>query len=226
MKKWQYLFLPITLFLVFIILTILVKTVDVHYLPNNSFIGLYTVNSEINKWVISFNRLESAKSISDAILYISFVFPLIFAITGLIQWFKRKSLALVDKRLYLLLAVYVISIFLYFLFEIVKVNYSPYGNELKPSYPSTHVLIAVIYYVTGIFAGVKFLSIEKKYLKAIVYASTTVLSILIGLVRLVSGQHWFTDIIASYLLAAIAISLFLHFFSIMSDKLKEEDLNN
>ena len=218
MKKRLYLLVPSLLLVLFIVFTILVKTVNVHYLPNNSFIGLYSFNSAINGWVTELNKLNAMDKLSDVVLYISFAFPLAFFIVGVVQWIKRKSLKLVDPHLFVLVGVYVLLVVLYFVFELAKINLAPIANEdnvFKPSYPSTHVLFTVVLFFTGIYAAIQMININSKYLRVVTYCLLGIMLLLIGFVRLLSGNHWASDIIASYILSGVVLSSFIYIYRLL-----------
>lgn len=215
MKKYLYFLLPISLLVVFTVFTILVKTVDVQYISTGNFyLGFYTMNHTVNSW-LSYDKLDTMKKLSDAILYISFVFPLAFAITGVYQWITRKSLKKVDPRIYTLLGVYVVVVIVYFVFELAKINYSPImkpDGSLKASYPSTHVFVTDVLFITGVVTAMSFINIKKAYLEVLVYVLLAVLGIVVGFVRLLSGQHWLSDILASYILTGLIISVYVYFY--------------
>ena len=219
MKKYQYLILPVVFLVLFIVFTVLVKTVDVQYLKvTNSYIGLYSINQPIYNWVGVVDKMRLAKITSDIIMYVIFIFVAIFAGMGIYQWVKRKSLKLVDKRLFILFGAYVVTALLYLAFEVMKINYAPLviDGEIKASYPSSHVLISVVFYITGCLTAMSFLSVEHKITRLAIILLSVTMSLLVGFVRLMSGRHWFTDILASYLLASFVITLFRNCFKQMA----------
>ncbi len=223
MKKFQYLILPAIFLLVFIIFTVMVKTIDVQYLLNNSYIGFYTMNHAINTWVGEYGKMDFAKTLSDVLMYASFVFVFGYMVAFVVQWIKTKSLKLVDQRYYLILGTFVLTVLIYVIFEIVKVNYSPlYDGKLKASYPSTHVLVTSIFFITSTLVAIDMLQIKKNYLRIILYALLAFLGLLFGFIRLLSGRHWFSDIIASYLLVGVVLSLFIPAYYVIMDRKKEE----
>ena len=211
MKRYRLLFIPAAILILFIVFTVLVKTVDVQYLPNNTYIGFYSMNHDVKNWVESFGSLDMMDKMSDVVLYLSFAFPLGYGIYFIIQLIKLKSFKLIDKRLYVLLGTYVAVVFFYFFFEIFKINYAPIesaNGSFKASYPSSHVFIAVTFILCGTLASIDMLSITKILLRAATLVIMVFLVLMIGVLRLLSGQHWLSDIIASYLLAGFLISLF------------------
>lgn len=185
------------------------------------------MNHAINTWIVSYGKMEFSKVVSDVLMYVSFVFVLGYVIAFVIQWFKRKSLKLVDQRYYLLLGIYALTVIIYVIFELVKVNYAPlFDGELKSSYPSTHVMVTTIFFTSSSLVAVDMLSITKKYLRIIVYVLLGFIALLVGFVRLLSGRHWFSDIIASYLIFGMVIALFIHAYHIIKEReSNKEELN-
>ena len=210
MKKFINYIPALLLTLVFIVWTILVKTIDMSYILNVGYIGFSHFNFQINESVINFSRTDFFNKISDIGLYLSFLVVLAFAVIGVVQWIKRKSLKKVDPIIYVLLATYITVVIEYFIFEIVKINYSPMStpSELKASYPSSHVLMFISFLMTGIIALFDFVSAHK-VVKIITISIGGLLSATYAIARLLSGEHYFTDIVASLFLSASIIALFV-----------------
>lgn len=234
MKKHLYYWLaPITLLIVFIIFTVLVKTVDVKYFPMgelNYYIGFYSMNSTAQSWANSIGAEHTMKIISDVVLYLSFVFVAGFVGFTVYQAIKLKSLKKVDRRYYILLGTYVLVVILYFAFEVMRINYSPLvEDKLKPSYPSTHVFVAVVFYICSTLTAIDMIPIEKRYLRIIAIVLIVFLVLLMGFVRFLSGRHWLSDIIAGYLLAGFVTSLYAvvygEFFKGEKKEEEKEQLN-
>ena len=210
MKKVLNYLSPIILIVIFIIFTIMVKTVDVQYISNIGYLGFYTANMNVFNAVVDFGKTGILDKVTDIGLYLSFLFVLAFAVVGLVQLIKRKSLKKVDPIIYVLLAIYVISVAFYFIFEIVKINYSPMSvaGKLKSSYPSSHILFFSVFVVTGIISLVHYFKVNKIIL-IITYVITGLLCLVFALARLYSGQHYLSDVIGSLLLSGAIISLFI-----------------
>lgn len=201
----------------------MVKTIDVEYLLNGSYIGFYKMNHAVNTWVSEYGKMHFANILSDVLMYVSFVFVFGYALAFVLQWIRTKSLRKVDQRYYLILGTFVLVSLIYVLFEVVKVNYSPYyDGELKPSYPSTHVLVTTTFFIASTLVAIDMLQIKKKYIRVILYCFLGLLGLLFGFIRLLSGKHWFSDIIASYLLFGIVISLFVHAYYVIMEREKEK----
>lgn len=219
MKKNLNLIIASILFTAFIIFTIIVKTVDVSFIvTNGTYIGLSSFNYLVGNWVMSLNKMNDMKIISDILLYIAIGFSAIFFIVGIIEWIKGKSLKAVDKNIYLLAIFYVLIAVIFLVFEIVRVNYSPISDKgLKASYPSTHVFVGASLLLLNSVTAIKMLNIENKLYKAIIYISAIIIALLIAFTRLLSLKHWVSDIIASFILIPSVFFLFQHFYKYLNE---------
>ena len=194
------------LFGAFVLLTLLVLKVDVQPIgPEESKIGLATINHMVNE---SLGSHMIWYKITEYTGYVSLLVAAGFGIIGLVQLVKRRSLFKVDKDILLLGVFYVLVMGTYALFEKAVINYRPIimDEGLEPSFPSTHSLLVVAIMGTAVYQignRVKQTGI-RNLLRILAYVIIVVT--VIG--RLVSGVHWFTDIIAGVLLADAYIMLY------------------
>ena len=211
LKKYGYFIASAALLLIFIVFTILVKTVDVQYYFNNTYVGFYSINSKFGEFVTNFGKYESMSKMSDIILYLSFAYILGLFIFALIELIKNKSFKKLNMNYYLVLGGYVLTVIFYFVFEVVKVNYSPISpiDNLKPSYPSSHVLLGCMFYLLNTFTAMKLLKPEKEWIKPLVFIATGIICLLLIFTRALSSKHWLTDIIASIILVSSLYTLFI-----------------
>ena len=211
MKKYGYFIASGSLFLIFIVFTILVKTIDVHYYYNNTYVGFYSLNYQFGELVTNFGKYDVMKKISDIILYLSFAYILGLLVFAVIEIIKLKSIKKINKRYFLVLGGYIATVVLYFIFEIVKVNYSPDSlvNDLKPSYPSSHVFLGCMFYLLNSYTAIKLLKPEKEWISDLIYGGTFVICLLEIFTRSLSAKHWLTDIIASIILVCTLYTLFI-----------------
>ena len=207
MKKITYLLIGLIPLVLFITFTVMVRCVDAHYIEDVGYLGFYTLNMNVNEFVRQQdNHLFDV--LTDILLFLSLATVLPFAIIGIHQLVKRKSLAKVDPLIYFMLGAYILSVVHYVTFILTSINASPLStpDEIKQSYPSTHVFIFITYLfvaLTGLFRYIKMSKVAK--ISAICVVS--ILSIIMVIFRLYSGQHYLTDIIGGVLLAAFNITL-------------------
>lgn len=210
MKKILNYIPSMILTVLFIIWTVLVKTIDVSYIKDIGYLGFYHFNTLVSDSVREFARSELFDKLTDVGLYLSMAVAIFFIVLFIVQWAKRKSIKKVDKVLFALLTAYVVSGAYYLIFEIVKINYSPLStyDELKASYPSTHVLLFIVLMVTGLIALFNYVKVNK-VLRVISYSILGALVIVYCAARLYSLNHYFSDIIGSILLSASIVALFI-----------------
>ena len=184
----------------FLLWTVLIQTVDVHPLgQNGTNIGFATFNC----W---FHRLTDVHmtiyTITDWLGLVPLVVCLIFAGVGLIQLIKRKSLFKVDPDIIVLGVYYVVVILSYFIFEIIPINYRPIliNGIMEASYPSSTTLLVLCVMPTLIEQIQRRMSCST--LKRIITILAIAFSAFMVIGRLISGVHWFTDIVGGVLLSA------------------------
>lgn len=216
MKK-RKLFICLLLTVLSILYIFIVKNVDVKMIgPNNSFVGLSSINNYV------FNLTHVNMSWYD-ITYILGIIPifiaLIYCFIGLIQLIKNKSLFKVDKNIISLGIFYIIIILLYIFFEIFIVNYRPIlmDGKLEASFPSSHTILAICICYSSILVN-KFL-IDKKDIKKIIDIILYCLIIVIVIGRLISGVHWFTDILGGIIISIALINWFNYVLDLLNKKI-------
>ncbi len=201
-----------TLFLLlFIVLIILLKTTDIGYSPiNNAEIGLSSLNIKMLDY---FPQNDSWYKITNYLGYLSFAIALFYVVYGIISWIKNKSIKKVDISILLLAFVYLFSLGFYLFFELVVINNRPVfigeSSKLEASFPSSHTLLAVSFAITGIIAC--FYLSKNKTLKLVVLIAGALYTLIMVVGRLLSGVHWFSDILGGLLLG-ISISYYYYTF--------------
>lgn len=137
----------------------------------------------------------------------------LFTVIGITQLIKRRSILKVDKEILALGGLYSIVIGLYVLFENVVLNYRPIimpdSTHPEASFPSSHTMLVCVIMGSAMFLIGKYVK-RIKLCRALQMICAVVIGItVIG--RLISGVHWFTDIIGGVL---ISISLLFVFAGI------------
>ena len=155
------------------------------------------------------------KAITDILGYFALALVGIYALIGLYQLVNRKSFFKVDKEIIALGGFYIIVLALYVLFEKVVINYRPIleDGKLAASYPSSHTLLTLCVCISAIWINKKlFKSDMIKIFNAIllIVAAVTVIG------RLLSGVHWFTDIIGGIIISSALLMLFRTVLGIVS----------
>ena len=219
------------LFLVFIIYTLLVTKVNVAELPvtltdgtladpSSAEVGFSKINNAIH---LAINYNGTWYLISKCLGILAFVVAAFFAFLGCAQLFTSKSIAKVDKDLFVLAGFYVLVLATYILFEKVTLNYRPFildiEEGLEGSYPSSHAMLGMCVFIT---AAMQFKNrLKNKNVNLTVRIICVALAILTVVSRLLSGVHWFTDIIGGVLVSAFLISLYKTVFLIIINRNKE-----
>ena len=183
----------------FAVWTVLILTVDVQPLgQNGTSIGFATFNC----WFHHFTGVNMAiYTITDWMGLVPVVICLVFAGIGLVQLIKRRSIFRVDADI-MILGVYFVIVFLaYAIFEIIPINYRPILIEgrMEASYPSSTTLLvlsvmpALVEQIKRRLSGIR--------VKQIITIATIAFSVFMVTGRLISGVHWFTDIVGGELLS-------------------------
>ena len=219
MKKAKASFIiTAVLFLLFIVFTVLVQTVDVgvpSFDATSPEVGFVHLNSAVHE---ALGTSELWYTVSDIMGIFLLWVVAFFAALGLIQWRRRKNLFKVDSTILLLGALYVLLAVCYVLFEIVVINFRPIMIEgvWEASYPSSHTMLVCCVMGSSIPAVAQ---IFKRKTWRIVYNVAASLIIAVTVVgRLLSGVHWFTDIIGGVLLSAALVMLYVSALTLVKAK--------
>lgn len=208
-KKKKTFFVGVSLVLSFVLWTLLVGFVDVREIgPRESSVGFATLNRFIHK-LIGVNM--SLYTVTDWLGLVPVGVAFGFAVLGLIQWIKRKSIAKVDCNVLLLGGFYIVVMTVYILFELIVINYRPVliAGYLEASYPSSTTMLVACVMPT---AMMQFRARMKgKRLRRCVLFLIAAFTAFTVIGRLVSGVHWITDIIGGIFISA---GLVLIYYSI------------
>ena len=196
----RVLFIGSILVVSFAVWTALIQIVDVQPIgQNGTDIGF----ASFNRW---FHKLTGVHmtvyAITDWLGLIPLFVCMIFGVIGMVQLIKRRSLFKVDYDIIFLGIYYIIVILGYLVFEMIPINYRPILIEgfMEASYPSSTTLLVLSVMPTLIFQVN--LRLKNVSVKKMICILTSIFSAFMVIGRLVSGVHWFTDIVGSVLLSA------------------------
>ena len=206
-KKNRKLFwVGVGLLAVFVLWTVLVHFVDVRAIgPEGSSVGFATLNGFVHE-LTGVNWL--LYTVTDWLGIVPISVALGFAILGLVQLIKRKSLWKVDHSILALGVFYIVVMAAYIFFEIVIINYRPtlIDGYLEASYPSsTTMLIMCVMPTAAIQLNERIKNTVFRRCAIIAIIAFTAFMI-VG--RLISGVHWITDIIGGTLLSAGLVMMY------------------
>ena len=186
----------------FLLWTVAVSRIDVQPIgPKGSSVGF----ASLNRFVHSVTGVHMCLyTITDWLSLIPVAVGFGFALTGLRQWIKRKSILKVDHDILTLGVFYLVVLAVYLLFEKVVINYRPVLIEgvLEASYPSSTTVLVLCVMFTAVMR--LRLGVKKKGIAMIITAFTVFMVI----ARFLSGVHWVTDIIGGILLSAGLVLLY------------------
>lgn len=205
-RNIKFILTGIALIVLFIVWTALVKCVDVQGIgPNGSAVGFAELNGFVHKLTGANMVLYN---ITDWLGIVPICFAAAFGVLGFTQLIKRKRLLSVDASILVLGAFYVVVIAIFVFFEVCVVNYRPVLIEgvMEASYPSSTTLLVTCVMPTAAMqlkeriTGIK----AQRACSYIIYA----FSVFMVVARLISGVHWFTDIIGGLILSAGLVAIY------------------
>lgn len=208
------------LFVLFIIYTILVATIDVQAVgPQKSKIGFASINMAV------FQSLgESAfwYTLTKYLGVIAIVVVLGFGVVGLIQMIQRKNFFRTDLEILMLGGFYVVMAVFYAFFEKVILNYRPVleDGKLEASYPSSHTMLVCCVMATAIIQFNRMIKNQTVCILADIVAVAIIALMVMG--RLLSGVHWLTDIVGGVIISAALVMLYVSAVQMLKDKIRRK----
>ena len=205
-KNKKRLVLGVSLVVAFVLWTILVCFVDVRAIgPEGSSVGFAALNGFVHEltgvnWFLY--------TITDWLGIVPIAVALGFAILGLVQLIKRKSLWKVDHSILALGVFYIVVMAAYIFFEVVVINYRPtlIDGYLEASYPSSTTMLVMCVMPTA--AMQLNARIKNTVLRRCAVITIVAFTAFMVIGRLVSGVHWITDIIGGALLSAGLVTMY------------------
>lgn len=215
MRKERLGWLALVLCLCFAVWTAALFLVDVQPIgPEGSRVGFAALN-EWGRKITGVNEQPGGVrlfwyQLTEILGYAALGVALCFAGHGAWQLICRRSLAQVDREILLLGLFYGLLLLFYVLFEKVIVNYRPVilspEEGLEASYPSSHTLLACFIFATAIMELRR--TMKPCWLRWAAQGLCAVAMAAAVVGRLLSGVHWFSDIIGGVLLSLALIALY------------------
>ena len=167
--------------------------------------------SHMNRFVFELTGVNMVwYNITDWLGLAAILAAFLFAVTGLVQLIKRRSILKVDKEILALGGLYILVIGIYVLFENVIVNYRPIimpgCSNPEASFPSSHTMLVCVIMGSAIIIIGKY--IKKKSLCMVIRGICAAVIAVTVVGRLVSGVHWFTDILGGLLISTFLLALY------------------
>ena len=184
----------------FLLWTVVIQVVDVQAIgPQESSVGFAAINEFVHNLTGVHMPLYT---ITDWLGLVPLMFAMGFGTFGLIQWIKRKHILKVDYNILVLGGFYIVMMAVYALFEMFVVNYRPVliNGYLEASYPSSTTMLVMCVMPTAIMQFNA--RIKNNVLKRCVASAIIAFIVFMVIGRLISGVHWFTDIVGGALLSA------------------------
>lgn len=205
-KNQRNLIIALTFGVLFVLWTLAVSYIDVMAIgPEGSEVGFATLNGFVHELTGVHMMLYT---MTDWLGLVPFAFVFGFAILGLVQLIRRRSFLKVDRSILVLGGFYVLVMAAYLLFENVVINYRPVLIEgiLEVSYPSSTTMLTLCVIPTAMMQiGER---IKGRVLRRVVLGVMAVFGAFMVVGRLISGVHWFTDIIGGTLLSVALVMLY------------------
>ena len=199
MKRKHRIFLALFFLAGFLLWTLLVLTLDVKPIgPRGSAVGFASLNGFFHKLTGVHMLLYT---VTDWLGLVPIAVALGFALFGLFQWIRRRSILKVDRSILALGVFYLLVIAAYVVFEFVVINRRPVliNGYLEASYPSSTTLLITTVMPTALlqlYGRIKGKTVRRC---AGLLISAFIAFMVVG--SLFSGVHWLSDIIGGLLLS-------------------------
>ena len=186
--------------------TALVRLVDIRPIgPKGSEVGFAALNGFVHETMGVHLALYA---VTDWLSLIPLGCILVFAALGAVQWVRRKAIRKVDRSILVLGGFYATVLAAFLFFEKVVVNYRPVliNGVLEASYPSSTTMLVLCVMPTAMMQLRERMKPGKLRLSIMAVLAVFTAFMVIG--RLISGVHWFSDIVGGVLLSGGLVALY------------------
>lgn len=190
----------------FVLWTVVVRFVDVQAIgPQGSCVGLAGINGFFHGLTgVHFDLYNTTDWLGLVPIFVCMGFGTL----GLCQLIKRRRIRNVDFDLLVLGGFYVVTIAAYLLFESVVINYRPVliDGILETSYPSSTTMLVMCVMPTAVMQMKG--RIKNRTFRNVISFAMIGFAAFMVIGRLLSGVHWFSDIVGGVLLSAGLVMMY------------------
>ena len=205
--KRKHFFTGVFLIAAFFLWTILLGIMDVQPIgPQGTMVGFAGLNQAVHMFT---GVNMTLYTVTDWLGLVPLGFVFGFALLGLGQWIRRKHILRVDRSILTLGVFYLVVMALYVFFEYYVVNYRPVliEGKLEASYPSSTTILVLCVMPTVIMQlGTR---IRSRIIRRWVSVAMMLFAAFMVIGRLLSGVHWFSDIVGGVLISAGLVMLYV-----------------
>lgn len=205
-EKTKNFYFALCMLTAFLLWTIAIRFVDVAAIgPLETTVGFSTINHFVHNLTGTNMVLYT---VTDWLGLVPLMFVMGFGLLGLIQWIKRKHILKVDFNILALGGFYIVVMAMFVFFEVFVINYRPVliDGILEASYPSSTTMLVMCVMPTAIIQFKE--RIKNNLLKRCIIVLIVAFIIFMVIGRLISGVHWFSDIIGGALLSAGLVGMY------------------
>lgn len=205
--KRKHFFTGVFLIAAFFLWTILLGIMDVQPIgPQGTMVGFAGLNQAVHVFT---GVNMTLYTVTDWLGLVPLGFMFGFALLGLGQWIRRKHILRVDRSILTLGVFYLVVMAVYVFFECYVVNYRPVliEGKLEASYPSSTTILVLCVMPTVIMQlGTR---IRSRIIRRWVSVAMMLFATFMVIGRLLSGVHWFSDIVGGVLISAGLVMLYV-----------------
>lgn len=205
--KRKHFFTGVFLIAAFFLWTILLGIMDVQPIgPQGTMVGFAGLNQAVHVFT---GVNMTLYMVTDWLGLVPLGFMFGFALLGLGQWIRRKHILRVDRSILTLGVFYLVVMAVYVFFECYVVNYRPVliEGKLEASYPSSTTILVLCVMPTVIMQlGTR---IRSRIIRRWVSVAMMLFAAFMVIGRLLSGVHWFSDIVGGVLISAGLVMLYV-----------------
>ena len=205
--KRKHFFTGVFLIAAFFLWTILLGIMDVQPIgPQGTMVGFAGLNQAVHMFT---GVNMTLYTVTDWLGLVPLGIMFGFALLGLSQWIRRKHILRVDRSILTLGVFYLVVMAVYVFFECYVVNYRPVliEGKLEASYPSSTTILVLCVMPTVIMQlGTR---IRSRIIRRWVSVAMMLFAAFMVIGRLLSGVHWFSDIVGGVLISAGLVMLYV-----------------